>query len=232
MARPKVMVDLTCAWCAKPFQRQRCDHEKSVRLGSTEFYCGKTCSQAHHAVKHAKSCLTCGTPVRATGKSRGAAYCSTACKPSLVRLAPKTCPQCSEAFQPRLSTQAYCGASCADTAHTIRMRGAKNSNFRTGSESAYLYDRMRPLILARDKGCAVCRTTVRLHCHHINEDRNDNTPENLVMLCAGHHMEHHKSGMTPFTWLSAVATAATLCMTSKWKTQVASLRKVYLSETA
>ena len=60
MARPLVVVDMKCAWCGRAFQRRRCDHEKSVRAGSTEFYCGKECSQAHHAVKNAKPCATCG----------------------------------------------------------------------------------------------------------------------------------------------------------------------------
>lgn len=108
------------------------------------------------------------------------------------------------------------------------MRGATNSNYHTGSESAYLYDRMRPLILERDRACVVCWAEQNLHCHHINEDRNDNSPENLVMLCASHHMEHHKSSQTPFSWLNGVAKARTSCMTSKWKTQVASLQKTFL----
>ena len=229
MARPKVMVPLTCAWCGQGFQRRRCDHDKSVKLGSTQFYCSKACSQAHHAVKNAKPCQTCGKPVNLTRKSRNAAYCSEACRPTPVKPAQRTCPECSEAFQPRYSRQVYCGATCASTAHAKRMRGATNSNYRTGSDSAYLYDRMRPLILERDKTCAVCSAPgPSLHCHHINEDRNDNAPENLVMLCAAHHMEHHKSAQTPFSWLSGMAEARTSCMTSKWKTQVASLQKTFL----
>ena len=228
MARPLVVVDLKCAWCGRAFQRRRSDHEKSVRLGSTEFYCGKACSQAHHAVKNAKPCATCGKPVVLAGRSRGARYCSPKCKPSQVRLLPKSCPQCGGEFQPKLSTQVYCGATCANTAHAIRMRGTTNSNYRTGSESAYLYGRMRPLILERDKACVVCWAKKDLHCHHINEDRNDNAPENLVMLCAAHHMEHHRSAQTPFSWLSGMAKARTSCMTSKWKTQVASLQETFL----
>ena len=228
MVRPKAMVDLVCAWCGQSFQRQRCDHSKSIRLGSREFYCCRACSQAHHAVKNAKPCATCGKPVVAGRKSRNATYCSKACTPSKKTLAPKTCPACSVVFQPKSSRTVYCGATCANTAHTIRMRGAANSNYRTGSESAYLYGRMRPLILERDKACVVCWAKKDLHCHHINEDRNDNAPENLVMLCAAHHMEHHRSAQTPFSWLSGVAKARTSCMTSKWKTQVASLLKTFL----
>lgn len=230
MARPKVMVDLTCAWCATAFQRQKCDHDKSVRLGSTEFYCSQACSQAHHAVKNAKQCLTCAAPVAKTRQSRNATYCSPACQPK-VTLSPKTCPQCSEEFLPSRSKQVYCGVTCASTAHAIRMRGGQNSNYRTGEESAYLYDRMRPLILDRDMSCVVCRTEAGLHCHHIDEDRNNNTPENLVMLCAGHHMEHHKSASTPFPWLSGMAKSRSSSMTSKWREQVASLQTKYLSGT-
>ena len=103
MARPKVLVDLVCAWCGQSFQRRRCDHNKSIRLGSTEFYCSKECSQAHHAVKNAKPCATCGKPVVAGRKSRNAKYCSKACTPSKKTLAPKTCPACSVVFRPKSS---------------------------------------------------------------------------------------------------------------------------------
>lgn len=227
MARPKIMVSLTCAWCATAFERVQGDYNKALRRGHTDFYCSLACSQAHHAVKNAKPCATCGAPVR-SARSRNAKYCSVECQPAQQKMPSKTCPQCSAEFQPRLSKQVYCGAACADTAHAIRMRGEKNSNYRTGEESAYLYDRMRPLILERDKGCVVCGATQALHCHHIDEVRNNNTPENLVTLCAGHHMEHHKSATTPFPWLSQTASARTSSMTSKWKTRVASLQKKYL----
>lgn len=232
MARPKILISLTCVLCGKQYERPKFEVDKAARRGHTDHYCSLACSQAHHAVKNAKPCATCGKPVKATGRTRNATYCSGTCKPSRVVLQRKTCPVCSVEFQPRNSKQVYCGVTCADTAHAIRMRGDGNSNYRTGNESAYLYDRMRPLILERDKGCVVCRTKVSLCCHHITENRNHNAPENLITLCKTHHQEHHKSSTTPFPWLGLVAKASTLSMTSKWKKQVASLQTKYLSATA
>ena len=61
---------------------------------------------------------------------------------------------------------------------------------------------------------------------------NDNAPENLVMLCAAHHMEHHKSATTPLPWLGAYAQAASRSMTFRWKKQAASLLTRFSSATA
>lgn len=232
MARPKIMVDLTCAWCAQPFQRRQCDHDKSLKLGSTEFYCSKTCSQAHHATKHAKLCLTCAAPVTTRGRGRNARYCCTACTPKRTTLPSKTCPVCSVEFQPKSSRTAYCGATCASTAHSTRMTGQGNSNFKDGSSYSLWFDRARELVLERDKVCVTCDATTDLHCHHIDHDLKNNRVENLVMLCESCHTEHHKSATTPFGWLSAYAQALSRCMTSRWKTRAASLLTRFSSETA
>lgn len=232
MARPKVMVDLKCAWCGSLFQRQWCNHNKSISLGSTEFYCGRACSQAHHAVKNAKPCRTCGKPVVLAGKCRGAAYCSAECHPKRIRLKELICPACGVVFQPKHSRQAYCEASCANTAHSTRMIGQGNSHYKDGSSYASLFNQMRLLVMERDKGCVVCTTARGLQCHHINEDVRDNRPENLVMLCRKHHIEHHKSSTTPFPWLSAVTVARCACMTSRLRMQAASLLTKYSPGTA
>lgn len=35
--------------------------------------------------------------------------------------------------------------------------------------------------------CAICGTTDGLELHHLNADRSDNAPANLIALCAAHH---------------------------------------------
>lgn len=232
MARPKVMVDLVCAWCGQPFQRQRCNHNKSIRLGSTEFYCSKVCSQAHHAVKNAKPCATCGKPVAAGRKSRNATYCSKACTPSKKTLAPKTCPACSVVFQPKSSRTVYCGATCANTAHSTRMLGMGNSNYKDGSSYSLWFSLARKLVLERDARCVACGATQNLHCHHIDHDPKNNRVENLVMLCGTCHIGHHKSATTRLPWLRTYAQAVSRSMTFRWKKQAASLLTRFSSATA
>ena len=231
MARPKIMVDLTCALCAKHFQRQRCDHAKSVRLGSKEFYCSKTCSRAHHATKNARLCATCRTPVAQSG-CRNAKYCSPGCRPKQPDLPEKVCGVCGVVFQPKSSRTAYCDRVCANTAHSNRMIGGGNSHYKDGSSYASWFALMRPLIMERDKGCVVCRTGARPHIHHLDENPRNNGPENLVQLCASHHIVHHKSSTTPFPWLNQYVESRNESMTSRWKTQAASLQTRFSSATA
>lgn len=43
------------------------------------------------------------------------------------------------------------------------------------------------------KECVMCRTTAKLHAHHINGNWKDNRPSNIVFLCNSCHMSlHHK----------------------------------------
>lgn len=39
--------------------------------------------------------------------------------------------------------------------------------------------------------CAECGIPERLHVHHVDRDPSNNAPENLVTLCASHHLKLH-----------------------------------------
>lgn len=232
MARPRTMIDLTCAMCSKAFQRARCDHDKSLKLNCHEFYCSQTCSQRHHALKHRKLCAHCQTPITAhENRSRNAKYCSDECVAASRVRPEKSCPNCGDQFTPVGAQQAYCSRDCANAAHSTRMIGAGNSHYKDGRSYALWFQGMRPLILERDTGCAVCGKTTRPHVHHIDHDPANNVPENLVVLCHSHHIIHHKSATTPWPWLSDYAVTRSLSMTSKWKKRTTSLQKAFASIT-
>ena len=240
-----VKVTLTCAWCGKEFDRPLYVHEKALKRGMKDAYCCKECAQAHHAVKNAKTCKRCG---KAMPGQRGERYCSVECKIA-ARVAAKkilparTCPWCGTIFTPKMSKAQHCSRNCADAAHSERMRGKGNSNYKTGTSYAKWYAETRPLIMERDEHrCVVCQgvehtavvtwkgqqvSRTNLTIHHINEDPADNAPENLVTLCKTCHAVHHKSAQTPWPWLSVYAQAKSQSMTSKWRNAITSLRRMY-----
>jgi len=243
-----VKVSLTCAWCGKEFDRPLYVHEKAIKRGMKDAYCCKACAQAHHAVKNASLCKHCG---KAMPGRRGRKYCSEECERAahpLRKLPDRTCPWCGATFTPQVAKAQHCSRTCADAAHSQRMRGTGNSNYKTGTSYAKWYAEMRPLIMERDDHCCVvCQSKARtevvtwkgqqvsrttLTIHHINEDPTDNTPGNMVTLCKTCHAVHHKSAQTPWPWLSVYAQAKSQSMTSKWKKIITSLRQMYSPTTA
>lgn len=231
--------------CGTVHPMGKADIRKAITRGQN-LYCTKTCmSQALSAEFQIHFCPECANPVP---KSRNLT-CSDECL--IIHRAKKhrkiSCPQCGTDFRPVSHLTQYCGKECADRAHSSRMIGQGNSNYKDGTSYAKWFRSMRPLILERDNSqCVACQesptiTFVRngetvtksgLVVHHIDEDTRNNRAENLITLCHDCHMTHHKSHQTPFPWLPEMAAARSTSMTSRWKARVTSLQTDYLSTTA
>lgn len=241
-------VILKCRLCEKEFAKDLGEYKKQIRRRpNAEFYCGKECSQAHHATKNAGSCKRCGKP-----KDRLSRFCSPECKAAEnedrkeeTRLRnQKACETCGKTFVPKPSTVRFCGRLCAGALHSKKMTGKGNSNYKDGKSLAKLFDLMRQPILDRDKyRCVACGDAERIrYCllenrvqfrsslviHHIDEDTTNNATANLVALCHECHMTHHKSYSTPFPWLGEYAKKASESMTSKLKDVITSLETKHL----
>jgi YHS domain-containing protein len=249
-ARAATYLTLACTHCQAEFTVMRAEHEKRVRGGQERFFCGPPCHQGWQRAHPSGVCDHCKGPMKIDGAKRR--FCSKACRVAVrnaVRAAKsRPCPNCGRLYVPRSSRQQYCDRTCADLAHSKRMVGAGNSRYKDGTSYAEWFRRMRPLILERDgKVCRACRQpnemvpTGRsdgfrfksiLVVHHINEDPADNRPENLIALCHGCHMRHHKSATTPFPWFASYAVSATRSMTSRWTATVTSLQAKFSSTTA
>ena len=243
-----VKAHLTCAWCGKDFDRALYQHEKALKRGITTAYCSRACSSAHHAVKNAKMCAHCGKPMPGKRNNR---YCSPECRtlanPRKV-LRDRACEWCEMPFHPVHSKVRFCSRTCASAAHSVRMRGKGNSNYKTGTSYAKWYAEMRPLIFERDMyRCVVCQAEAQMETvtwkgqlidrttlvvHHIDDNPANNTPENLITLCKTCHAVHHKSAKTPWPWLDTYAQVKSQSMTSKWKSATTSLQKAYSLTTA
>lgn len=234
-----VRVIVKCSYCGKEVEKYLYDYRKALKRGHIDFYCNLDCSQKHHAVKNAKHCAWCDSPMpgRKTLK-----YCSKECRmaASTANRRHVICPECGKEFIALSHLTRYCSNDCADAAHSKRMVGTGNSNFKDGMSYSKLYDLMRPLILERDGGqCVVCgieedtypdkqgvlRSTLAIH--HIDKDTTKNNPENLITICKTCHAIHHKSHMTPWPWFAKYAQEKSRSMTSKWKETVISLQEKY-----
>lgn len=200
----RIMVPLTCCYCGSHFERIVSEVDKQHRRGHTDVYCSKACSEAHHAVKNRRRCLVCGIPT----PKKTMKYCSKACKASqrTKDLALKLCSVCGVEFQPKSSRTKYCSRTCANKAHSRRMRGSGNSHYKSGTSYANWFRLMRPIILKRDKhACVACGKTKKLIVHHVNHVPKQNEAHNLITLCATCHAIHHKSKVSPFPWLKKLA---------------------------
>lgn len=243
-------LDITCQQCRTTFTMPRYEYAKRERLGKTPKYCSRECLYA--SSRRTKPCQHCGTATPA----KSSRYCSDTCKTEAARarrgerkaLREKVCPICAAVFQPRNSRQQYCDRECSSAAHSIRMTGRGNSNYKDGLAYGKVFRLVRPKIMLRDEmkciACGALNVSVTftrggtenermyLVVHHINENPADNRPENLVTLCQPCHMKHHKSTETPFPWFSTYAERATRSMTSRSRNYIASLLAASSSTTA
>jgi len=217
-------VELICSnpSCRKTFYRKRREYAKKFRRGYTEHYCSPACANEHHSYKNTKTCLNCGEYVTTYGRSKGAKFCSRACwhewKPDPIKA---VCLECGEEFLASSTRRAYCSRNCADEAHSKRMIGRNNPNYKRGytntkrSSTTGLFNALRVLALKRDNyTCAVCGREDKdlnkkdgdwLVVHHCDHNPFNNRLDNYITLCQSCHMVHHKSNETPYPWFEEEA---------------------------
>jgi hypothetical protein len=102
----------------------------------------------------------------------------------------KTCPQCNTKFSFKKSEQKQtCSHACANKFFAYK-QGAKNKKDGTSSyinvATKYYQENNKPII------CCVCGTDEILDVHHFDEDRLNNSPDNLVFICPNHHAMYHR----------------------------------------
>lgn len=108
----------------------------------------------------------------------------------------KTCPVCSTSFLTKQGSpkeKTTCSHACS------------NSYFRSGKDHPnYNQDKKswgyrRICFSHHKKECILCGFSAVVDVHHIDEDRNNNSPENLVPLCPNHHRMIHTKKYGPQT---------------------------------
>lgn len=120
-------------------------------------------------------------------RSRGSVYCNSACYGKASR---KETP-CIVCQQPILASKnkKTCSRACANVNRTgiIYRTGARKDKVKTQRAL-----KMR-LLEARGKTCERCGYTKVeiLHVHHKNRNHNDNSLQNLELICPNCHYEEH-----------------------------------------
>lgn len=138
-------------------------------------------------------CEKCGLkPAKA-----GWRFCSQSCQRSFVASKPrhatrnrvaKTCETCGEPFEvPRYREPEarYCSNACYHVGKRESLRGPANPSWKGGVSTNY-YLR----IVTKDE-CADCGGRRGLDVHHLDQNRSNNTRENLIVLCRSCHKKRH-----------------------------------------
>ncbi len=172
-------VPCVCVQCGKEFSVKPCEYRRGVGK-----YCSRPCqTQGYRDRPHAKKpdCfITCG-------------YCGVSFKiiPAL------------------LDKKKYCSKLCANRAHRAKMKGPGNGRYLHGrSEERYSADfrALAPDIRTREGlRCFLCHVTQAangkdLDVHHIDYDKDNNEPLNLVALCPTCHGAMHGSAPSRKRW--------------------------------
>ena len=90
----------------------------------------------------------------------------------------KNCQVCGNTFTGKKQT---CSYACSNT----RFRsGENNGNWKQETYRTTCF-------LHHEKKCVICDEDKIVEVHHLNEDKTDNRPENLIPLCPTHHQYFH-----------------------------------------
>jgi len=92
----------------------------------------------------------------------------------------RLCEVCDAPIK-NFKTSATCGYSCS------------NTKFRSGpNHPNWTEDRYQTTCFHyHEKKCVVCPENKIVTVHHLDEDHNNNSPENLIPLCPTHHQYVH-----------------------------------------
>ena len=81
----------------------------------------------------------------------------------------------------------YCDRLCMRKAF-VKTGEDTNQLYRSYHSSA---EKLAYLILGKERKCEKCGSIENIDVHHIDGNRNNNTPENIMVLCRSCHMKEH-----------------------------------------
>jgi predicted nucleic acid-binding Zn ribbon protein len=93
----------------------------------------------------------------------------------------KHCAVCNSIIKNYKSSKGTCSRSCANT---FFKSGENNGNFKGDSYQFLCFSNHK-------KECVVCGENKIVAVHHLNENHEDNTIENLIPMCPTHHQYMH-----------------------------------------
>jgi hypothetical protein len=106
----------------------------------------------------------------------------------VYELITKSCPVCNKTFTTNLGQkreQIVCSHSCSNT---FFRSGVNNPNWKDPEDKK---DYRSICFMYHKKECVICKENLIVAVHHLDENHNNNSPENLVPLCPTHHQYWH-----------------------------------------
>lgn len=152
-------------------------------------YCSRKCGALYIRIRHKRSCEICQKEFEHIScRATKAKYCSTKCYHQGQREKGKTlykCHHCEKEFRDSASTKRkYCSKACVNKGRKVEW----NPVFSTV--------RKKMIKMGKVEKCEKCgynEVPNILGVHHIDKNRNNNSIENLMVVCPNcHSLIHHK----------------------------------------
>lgn len=161
-------------------------------------FCSKQCYFARNGKNLEKKCLICGKEFLVRPSHNDRKYCSKKCFEQTYNLSvKKNCLTCGKEFlvQPHLLRKErgkYCSILCRAKMQSQIYKGNGGPGWKGGlSFEPYTVDwtdTLKKSIRQRDKyTCRVCGKEPSIIVHHIDYDKKNCNPENLITLCRKCH---------------------------------------------
>ena len=107
----------------------------------------------------------------------------------IYELIEKECPVCRkkfEALKGNKREKIVCSRACSNT---YFRSGENNPNYKNGFDGDAHYRRI--CFTHHPKKCCICEFDLIVEVHHMDCNKNNNHPENLIPLCPNHHRMFH-----------------------------------------
>lgn len=194
---------LTCAQCGQQFKRKQ-----SAAVGAKSCYCSVACSAAarpgrkhaarEDAVRHYKVCLQCGEEFRVTQTRKDTAkWCSRKCQGE----SPEWRAACA-GKQVGDKHWRWAGGVYTQNDGYVRQQksGVTKRTFehrQTILELMLAQEPNHPFLVEVD---GVKKISSEIEVHHIDRDRANNAPDNLLAVTKHAHAQIHHRNRKPMPW--------------------------------
>lgn len=190
----RTTVTRECGYCASVFAVPLTVIRHDVKRGRarTAAYCSRECHAADRRNPErrcVRECQKCAAPFETwTNRVIPQKYCSPECAGIKADPVGTACETCGEQFYlppGKAKHRRYCSRQCAAAGYPTSNRPPIITRFH-----GKRWRQIREQVLRRDGGrCRLCETHFGLHVHHVIPwaDCRDDSPANLVTLCASCH---------------------------------------------
>lgn len=135
------------------------------------------CSDAHYANLNKARAISNSIKIKCSNCSREITKSSIE-KHELKCKRFKVCPVCSRHFN---STSITCSYSCSNT---YFRSGVNNPNWKQDAYRSTCFH-------YHEKQCVICKEDKLVEVHHLDRNKENNHPSNLIPLCPTHHQYWH-----------------------------------------